>query len=354
MKITAQNAAAVGEAHRTFTTEPSLVPGFEDARATHMRDAADPMMARFKLASKYPGAIHQATGLKALDDVVPFAPGRLIVVAGRQGAGKSALSLQIARHISVTGPVLYLLTEMSREEVVSRAVANVGQVDGFQLDRGADEETLAAAAKGLKWLADNSDLTVVEVGGLHVAKVLNGIEEWVAANPSAKCVVVDNLWGLAQTLNLGSSSSGTSVIIGKLAAQLAQLSTKLAIPILLVHHVNREGAGQGGTPDVSWLGGSDHIGNWASSVIIIRERPPLLVGEPGGVTPEPGSRPTDTHSLFVVKNRGGRTSCRIDLGFVGSQSRFVSGKEPEPFEVPAGDSARDVAYRAAFKALPEW
>ena len=330
------------------------IPGFEWARATHMRDAVTPMMARYRLAAAFPGAIHEPTGIAELDRVVPFAPGRLIVIAGRQGAGKSALSLQIARFVSGRGPVLYLLTEMSLEQVVTRTVASTAHIDANQLEKGASKATLAEAKRALKWLAAKANLTHVEIQGGNANKVTAGIRTWHKANPTARMVIVDNLWGLAQTMQLGDSSGIVSQRLGKVANDLASLSVELGIPIVLVHHLNREGAPSGGrakNPDASMLGGSDHIGNWASSILILQRDSRAKATTNGQQSPFTFE---GTHKLFIAKNRDGLDQLDLNLAFIGSQMRFEGIAGAEQYSIAPREDARSRRYRAKVEKLPEW
>ena len=47
-------------------------------------------------------------------------PGRLTIIAGKSGKGKSSLGLQIARHAANLGTVLFVSVEMSRRELFER------------------------------------------------------------------------------------------------------------------------------------------------------------------------------------------------------------------------------------------
>jgi len=277
------------------------------------------------------------------------------VIAGRMGACKSALGLQIARYVSGRGPVLYLLTEMSLEEVVTRAVASTAHIDVWQLEKGAEQETLDEAQTALTWLAEHADLTTVETQGGNVDLVLDGIRSWHQAHPEARMVVIDNLWGLAQTMRLGDSSAIQSQRLGEVANRIASLSIELSIPIVLVHHVNREGAPGNRlakNPDPSMLGGSDHIGNWASSVLILQRDMDAKTADATGEASEFTFAPT--HELFVAKNRGGRDQLRLQLAFFGAQMRFEGHGTAVRYSVapPESDEARE--YRARVAELPEW
>lgn len=57
-----------------------------------------------------------------------FRPGSLNVVAARPAQGKSIIALQAALRLALDGPVAYISLEMGKEEVVSRMVAQMGQV----------------------------------------------------------------------------------------------------------------------------------------------------------------------------------------------------------------------------------
>jgi replicative DNA helicase len=326
------------------------IAGFEWARATHIADALEPMEARWKLAADFPGATAEPIGVKEIDDVVAFGPGRLSVIAGRQGAGKSALALQAARFVAGRRPVLYILTEMNLEEVVTRTVANAAHIDAWKLERGAHPEVLAAARNAMLWLRENADISFVETNGAPAKQVFNGMKTWLAANPDAGLVVCDNLWGLA--MSEGANDTGAlSFKLGRITRALANLSVSSQVPLILVHHLNRSGAPsrEEAIPDASQLGGSDHIGNWAHHVLILKSRQQPKNDFPNGTTVG-----DPTHDLFVVKNRSGRSDVKVGLRFVGAQMRFEGTTEATPFNRPDPSDARATEYREALAALPEW
>ena len=97
------------------------------------------------------------------------------------------------------------------------------------------------------------------------------------------------------------------------------------------------------------LGGSDHIGFWASNVLII-EKAPDGSGA-GGVTIAGANVPT--HFLGVTKSDG--ENKRVPLTFIGEQMRFegVAGGSV-PFETPPPVSPSEGAARAAYADLSGW
>lgn len=78
------------------------------------------------------------TGLKDLDRLLSgFGPGKLYVLAGRPGMGKSGLALTLARNLAKIGKrVLIFSLEMPESEVINRLVAAESGLDSKRLEQG--------------------------------------------------------------------------------------------------------------------------------------------------------------------------------------------------------------------------
>lgn len=74
--------------------------------------------------------VGQPTGLAALDRMIGgLQPPSLVVLAARPGMGKTALALNIARHVAEQGgPVAFYSLEMSRPQLVQRLIAGPARV----------------------------------------------------------------------------------------------------------------------------------------------------------------------------------------------------------------------------------
>lgn len=71
-----------------------------------------------------------STGLNDLDGILQLEPGRMMVIAGRPGTGKSTLSQNIIEHNCKNNiPCFYSTMEMPEEEVAARIVCSQGGVD---------------------------------------------------------------------------------------------------------------------------------------------------------------------------------------------------------------------------------
>jgi replicative DNA helicase len=78
-------------------------------------------------------------------------PGNVIIIAGRPGMGKTAIGLDIALSLR-KGPGIFYELEMSRGELVRRALSNEGRVDGGRIRTaklGRDEWNRLTSAAGM-------------------------------------------------------------------------------------------------------------------------------------------------------------------------------------------------------------
>ena len=83
------------------------------------------------------------TGFKDLDNMLAgFQPSNMVILASRPGIGKTALALNIARHITVEEKlsVGFFSLEMSKEELVDRLLVRQADIDAWKLKTGKLEE----------------------------------------------------------------------------------------------------------------------------------------------------------------------------------------------------------------------
>ena len=115
-----------------------------------------------------------ATGLKDLDArLMGLRPGTFVVVAGRPSMGKSAFAQTLASNTAETGGVVALFSlEMSKEEVLTRLLSMVGEVNSSQIRAGVAnnqhlwDRLLAAGSRIHDWklyLDDSPEPTVTEI-----------------------------------------------------------------------------------------------------------------------------------------------------------------------------------------------
>lgn len=111
-------------------------------------------------------------GLKGIQDLMgPLLGGRVYLIAGAPGAGKSALASQIAETIAETHPVLFDQIEMPAEEQVERMLAQRAGVSSEAIERAAldaeEFERVAEASERIRplhlWIDSSTGPTVGQI-----------------------------------------------------------------------------------------------------------------------------------------------------------------------------------------------
>lgn len=200
------------------------------------------------------GMVGIPSGIPSVDERIGgWQAGRLVIVAARPAAGKTALTLQMAMHAALKGFMVGICSlEMSAHELGVRALAHTGRIDISKLFR-AEEEALGALGHAMgKMNAIGENLTF-NVDQYSLTDVTNQIRVWVKRD-KAKMAIVDHI-GLVEVP--GSSSANER--IGMITRELKKLAKELDIPILAVSQLNRENAKAARMPVLSDLRDSGSV-----------------------------------------------------------------------------------------------
>jgi replicative DNA helicase len=215
----------------------------DDSTADGLQPVKDLMGAVFtdieQQGTKLPGL---ATGLADLDDkLMGLKPGTFVVVAGRPAMGKSAFAQTLASNAAQEGRVVALFSlEMSKEEVLTRLLSMVGEVNSAQIRSGVANK---------QYLWDK----LLEAGGrIHEWKLyLDDTPEPTVTEIRAKCrrlrhdegldlVIVDYLQ-LMPSAGASSSRSNDNrqQEIAEVSRSLKGLARELEIPVIGISQLNR-------------------------------------------------------------------------------------------------------------------
>lgn len=156
-------------------------------------------------------------------------PGTVFVLAARPSLGKSALAMNIASHVAVDDPVLFLSAEMSANELIDRLIANESQVPlatlrGGLLTEQQKEKMIAACERlsSLKLFIDDKVQTLYDVLSASRRKM-------------AKLIVIDYL----QLLSSGKKSEARHLEIASMTRRLKLMARELDATILLLSQLSR-------------------------------------------------------------------------------------------------------------------
>lgn len=233
-------------------------------------------------------------------------PGNLIVLGGRPGEGKSAMALQIALRAAQTGPVALFSMEMSGDELMTRALAQVAQIDHHQMMTGRlspeDRAELAQAQAEIAALP----LTVDDTAALTPFAIRAKCRR-LQAQKGLSLVVVDYL----QLLQRPRHAHSREEAVADNTWALKVLAGELRVPVLALSQLNRSSTKEERRPTLSDLRESGAVEQHANVV--------LLIYRPTNA-PAVGGMPSV--ELLIAKQRNGPQGVTVDLQFRGPSMRF--------------------------------
>jgi len=180
-----------------------------------------------------------ASGFTYLDELTSgFQRGDLVVIGGRPSMGKTAFSLDIARHVGVElkEPVAIFSLEMSKEQLAMRMLCSEAKVDSNSVRRGyirkEDWSKLTNAAGKLTeapvFIDDSSSITVLEMRAKARRLKMN--------NKGLSLVVVDYLQLMRSR---GGFEKSREQEISEISRSLKALAKELEIPVVALSQLNR-------------------------------------------------------------------------------------------------------------------
>jgi len=250
------------------------------------------------------------SGIDTLDRLLcGLGRGRLVVLAGRPGQGKTSLALACAQHLAVHQgrTVAFFSLEMTSRELVLRLLGSESEIPSGRIASGVlsrtEWERLQTSADRLRsvpfFLDDSSGLSVLELAAtVRRLKAQRGLD----------AIVVDYL----QLLDPGQKFPNETIALSAVSRALKQLAKEVDVPVLVLSQLSREPErrGKGSRPQLSDLRGSGSIEQDADAVVFLW--PPSALQEA-----------VDSADLMaiVAKNRHGETG-EVALRFAKETLRF--------------------------------
>jgi replicative DNA helicase len=131
-------------------------------------DLTNDVLEKIRRDAKKGRIIGIPSGIKSLDEATTgFQPGDLVFISGRPSQGKTALMLDMVRHISSCGynPCI-VSVEMSKERLVRRLIFSSAKINHYDLT-SEDPEVKRIAMKRLNKNSDNVPENIVIQDGIY-------------------------------------------------------------------------------------------------------------------------------------------------------------------------------------------
>jgi replicative DNA helicase len=255
------------------------------------------------------------TGIRSLDEVFGgYASGKMYVVAGRPGMGKSAFACASLRATAEAGSGVAMFSlEMGREEVAARCLASaIGGINGpfyGSILRGQtsemDDEALVEAAGRLRKLPLHVDASPGLAIGQIAARARRRKAAFEAKGIRLGVVAIDHL-GL---VSASDRYRGNKVAeTGEVSRACKNLAKELDCAVLLLCQLNREVEGRDdkrpGLSDLRWSGDIEQD----ADVVAFVYRAAYYLNQRPDADPEQLHRARYALDFLIRKNRNGE--CR--------------------------------------------
>ncbi len=247
--------------------------------------------------------------------------GKLIIIGARPGIGKTALALDIGKHVAAhTGGVLVVSLEMSEEEIMARLYANESGVDVQELESGklSDEAYATLAECGPRISQLPIRISTRCTTPMQIRQEAVRMQE----NGGLELVIVDYL----QLVRADAKHSSRYEEVSEISRELKLMAMDLGVPVIALTQFNRMSEGGNGTkkraPTMAEAKDSGSIEQDAN-IFLVQYAP----DDPGN---DPYAKQAmqicnaqgwEWQQLIVEKNRQGRTG-RINVGFDKAHMRF--------------------------------
>lgn len=228
---------------------------------------------RIEMQMKTDGGITGVpTGFTKLDEMLSgMQPSDMIILAARPSVGKTAFCLNVAANASTNHGkgVLVFSLEMAKEQLVSRLLCMVGQVDSTRLRSGflarSEFPKLQHAAAKLQeakiYIDDTPNISVLE---------LRSKARKHASQHDIDLLIIDYL----QLMQGSSRAENRQVEISEISRAIKGLARELRCPVIALSQLSREAEkDDGGVPKLSHLRESGAIEQDADVVMMLSRLP---------------------------------------------------------------------------------
>lgn len=254
------------------------------------------------------------TGFYDFDKITSgFHPNQLLIIAARPGMGKTAFALNMATNIAIQAKksVAIFNMEMGAEQLATRMLSSVGQVEGSKLKTGNLEnsdwkkinEAISRLSNTRLFIDDNAGQTVADIRA-KCRRLKN--------SPQGLDIVIIDYLTLIQSAGKGSTyGQNRQQEVSDISRALKTMAMELEIPVIALSQLSRGIEQRKDKPVLSDLRESGAIEQDADMVAFIH------------CTEEEKTKEDRLTELVIRKHRNGPLK-DIPLIFQTSISKFVS------------------------------
>ena len=242
---------------------------------------------------------------------------QLIILAARPAVGKTAFALNIASYVATnTDKVVALFElEMGAEQLASRMVASLGQIDGKKLISGSLEQNDWRRVTEAKSRLSKAKLYISDDVGVTVGDIKSKCRKLATSEEGLDLVIIDHLQLLSMGGNYGNNRQAEMTDISR---NLKKMAMELNVPVIALSQLSRGvESREDKRPKMSDLRESGAIEQDADIVM-------FLYRDDYNKTADKLEAPDPSLvELIISKHRNGPTG-KVDLLFRKSTSTFLN------------------------------
>ena len=180
-----------------------------------------------------------ATGWYDVDKLTTgLHPNELIIIAARPAMGKTAFALNLATHAAMTQDKAVALfnLEMSAEQLATRIISSLGQLEGFKLRTGNlmnnDWKRINEAISQLS----NTNLVMDDTPGITIGEIRAKCRRLASGEKGLGLVVIDYLQLISGGKNYGANRQQE---VSDISRSLKTLAMELQVPVIALSQLSR-------------------------------------------------------------------------------------------------------------------
>lgn len=179
------------------------------------------------------------TGFYELDKITSgFHPHELIIIAARPGMGKTAIALNMVTNIAIQAKKTVALfnMEMGAEQLATRMLSSVGQIEGNKLKTGNLEHSDWKRVNEAISRLSGTNIFIDDTAGQTVGEIRSKCRKLATSPTGLDIVVIDYL-----TLIQGSSKNGSNrqQEVADISRALKTMAMELDVPVIALSQLSR-------------------------------------------------------------------------------------------------------------------
>ena len=178
-----------------------------------------------------------STGFVGLDKITTgLHEDNLIILAARPAMGKTALALNIAKHIATKEkkPAIIFSLEMGAEDLIERMIASEGTVPAYHLKTGnLNTDEWKRVIQAQKELYD-APIFVDDTAGIRISEIRSNARKLSQEMGGLGVIVIDYL-----QLITGSKGENRQQVVSEISRELKILAKDLKVPVIALSQLSR-------------------------------------------------------------------------------------------------------------------